>query len=199
MFDVNTTITIGPLRTAAGKLDITVRWPTDEEWAGHHKRRKMFQRQLGRGQTEYEIERGEADAKLYEAIKLNGAPPLTTGEAQFIIETISQAEILGVELRADDAEVLLNTSMGEATHVLRIPTFDEVRTLRRSNRVIAQLYNRQEIRTSLEASAALWDKCSVSSAGYSGPVPNIHKDAAIRAVIAAIEQEAAPKNDESNF
>jgi hypothetical protein len=37
MFDSNSTITLG-LRTAHGKTDITVHWPTDEEWATHRKR-----------------------------------------------------------------------------------------------------------------------------------------------------------------
>jgi hypothetical protein len=198
MFDTNTSITIG-LRTAHGKTDITVRWPSDEEWGAHRKRRKIMQRQLGRGATETEIETGEADAKLYDAIKLNGAPPLSVAEATRIVDTIATCDVLNVDLHAEDAEVQLQTLMGEVKHTVRIPTMDQVRTLQRSTRLITLPYNRQEIKTNLETSTLLWDQCAGRTEGYTGPVPNIHKDVAIRAVVAAIDQEAAPKYDESNF
>ncbi|HEY1965354.1 MAG TPA: hypothetical protein VGG59_10510, partial [Acidobacteriaceae bacterium] len=74
-----------------------------------------------------------------------------------------------------------------------------VRTLQKSTRLISLPYNRQEIRTNLDAAASLWDKCGGKGEAYEGPVPAVHKDAAIRAVISAIEQEAMPKYDESNF
>ena len=198
MFDAATTITIG-LRTIHGKADITVRWPTDEEWGAHRKRRRIVQRQLGRGMTETEIDATEADVKLYEAIKMNGAAPLSVAEASRVVDTLSTCDVLGVDLQADDAEVQLTTLMGAVKHIVRIPTMDEVRALQRSTRLISMQYNRSEIRTNLEASAALWDKCGGRAEGYAGPVPNIHKDTAIRAVIAAVEQEAMPKYDESNF
>lgn len=198
MFDANTTITIG-LRTTHGKTDITVRWPTDEEWAAHRKRRRIIQRTLGRGATETEVDTTDADAKLYEAIKQNGAPALSIGEANRIIDSISTCDVLGVDLHAEDAEVKLNTVMGEVAHTVRIPTMDEVRALQRSTRLITMPYNRSEIRTNLDSSAGLWDKCSGRAEGYAGAVPNLHKDVAIRAVIAAIEQEAMPQNDEGNF
>ena len=198
MFDSNTTITIG-LRTSTGKTDVTVRWPSDEEWASHRKRRKITQIQLGRGQAETQIETGEADAKLYEAIKLNGAPPLSVAEASRVVDTISTCDVTGVELRAEDAEVQMNTMMGETKHIIRIPTMDEVRNFQRTTRLITLPYNRQEIRTSIESAAALWDKCGGKGDGYAGAVPNVHKDIAVRAVIQAVEQEAMPKYDESNF
>jgi hypothetical protein len=198
MFDTATTITIG-LRTTHGKTDITVRWPTDEEWAAHRKRRRIIQRTLGRGAAETDVDTTEADAKLYEAIKQNGAPALSIGEANRIIDSISTCDVLGVDLHAEDAEVQLNTVMGEVTHTVRIPNMDEVRTLQRSTRLITLPYNRSEIRTNLESSAGLWDKCGGRAEGYAGAVPNLHKDVAIRAVISAIEQEAMPKYDEGNF
>jgi hypothetical protein len=198
MFDSSTTITIG-LRTTHGKTDITVRWPTDDEWAAHRRKRRIVQRNLGRGATETEVDTGEADARLYDAIKLNGAPPLSVGEANRIIDTISTCEVLNVDLHAEDAEVELQTVMGEVKHTVRIPTMDEVRMLQRATRLITLPYNRSEIRTNLESSAGLWDKCAGRAEGYAGAVPNLHKDVAIRAVISAIEQEAVPKHDESGF
>jgi hypothetical protein len=187
------------LRTSSGKAEITVRWPSDAEWGAHRKRRRILQRQLGRGATETEIDTGEADAKLYEAIKMNGAPPLSVAEASRIVDAISACDVLGVDLHAEDADVQLLILTGEVKHTVKIPTMDQVRTLQRSTRLITLPYNRQEIRTNLESSASLWDQCAGRAEGYSGAVPALHKDVAIRAVIAAIEQETTPKYDESSF
>jgi hypothetical protein len=198
MFDSKTTITIG-LRTAAGKTDITVRWPTDEEWSAHRKRRKIFQKQFGRGATETDMDTSAGDPVLYEAIKLDGAPALSVAEAGAVIDAISVCSVLGVDLRAADAEVQLQTVMGEVTHTVKIPTMDQVRNLQKSTHLVNLPYNRQEIRTSLENSTSLWDQCGGQGVGYTGEVPNVHKDVAIRAVIAAIEQEVMPRYDESNF
>jgi hypothetical protein len=198
MFDANTTITIG-LRTSEGKRDVTVRWPTDEEWGAHRRRRKLMQRQLGRGVTESEIESGDADAKLYEAIKLNGAPPLSVEESGKIVDTIALCEVLDVRLGTDDAEVDMQTVMGPVTHTLRIPTTAAVKRMQRTVKYLNLPYNRTEIRANLEAPAALWDQCAGRAEGYAGAVPNLHKDVAVRELVKAIELEAAPKNDEGNF
>jgi hypothetical protein len=198
MFDSTATITF-PLRTSGGKIDVTVRWPTDEEWGAHRKRRRILQRQLGRGSSETEIDSAEADLKLFDAIKQNGAAPLSIGEANRVIDTIATCNVLDVQLHAEDADVQLATFQGEVKHTVRIPNMDEVRLLQRSTRLISLPYNQQEIRTNLQSSASLWDKCGGKGEGYTGEVPAIHKDVAIRAVIAAVEQEAFPQYDESNF
>lgn len=199
MFDTASTITIGLRTASAGKTDITVRWPTDEEWAAHRKRSRMLMRQLGRGASEMENDTTAADAKLYEAIKLNGAPDLSSGEATSIVRAISKCEVTRVDLGPNEAEADLQILTGTVTHTVRIPTMDEVRRLHRSTRYITLPYNCQEVRTSLEASAALWDACNGKTEGYEGAVPNLHKDAVIRQVIQEIEQEATAKYDEGNF
>jgi hypothetical protein len=107
--------------------------------------------------------------------------------------------VLDVQLHAEDADVQLTTFQGEVKHTVRIPNMEEVRLLQRSTRLISLPYNQQEIRTNLQSSAALWDKCGGQGEGYTGGVPAIHKDVAIRAVISAVEQEAFPKYDEANF
>jgi len=199
MFDTNMTIT-QPVRTAAaGKQDITVRWPTDDEWVSHRKRRKVLQRSMGRGQTVIEVDSADASARLYEVIKQNGAPPLTVGEAMHVIDNISVCDATGVELGADQAEVQLVIVTGAVKHTVKIPTLDQVRELQRSTQFITLPYGAQEIRPSLGAAARLWDACGGQAEGYTGPVPNVHKDAAIRAVIQALEQEASAKTGEESF
>jgi len=107
--------------------------------------------------------------------------------------------VVRVELGADEAEVELQILTGRVKHTLRIPTMDEVRKLQKSTHYITLPYNCQEVRTSMEAAAALWDACGGKAEGYAGIVPNLHKDAAIRQVINEIEHEATANYDEENF
>jgi hypothetical protein len=201
MFDVDTETTITrPLRTEAqGLTDISVRWPTDQEWADHRRRRRVIRRDLGRGSFENEVDNADGDAKLFEAIKQNGAPPLTGAEASQVIEWLGLCNVVDVKLGAQEAEVELVTNLGEVRHQLRIPTYEEVRKLNRSTRMISLPFNRFEVRTYLEAGAELWDKCNGRGEGYKSVVPSLHKDTVIRAVIEAITQEASPRHDEPNF
>lgn len=199
MFDTASTITIGLRVAGAGKTDITVRFPSDEEWAAHRHRSRMMMRQLGRGASEMENDTTVADGKLYEAIKLNGAPPLSPGEATSVVRAIAKCEVTRVDLGTDEAEAELQILTGRVKHTVRIPTMDEVRRLHRSTRYITLPYNCQEVKTNLDAAAALWDSCGGKAEGYAGPVPNLHKDAVIRQVIQEIEQEATANYDEGNF
>jgi len=199
MFNTADTITISLRVAGVGKTDVTVRWPTDDEWATHRKRSRLLMRQLGRGASEYDNDTANADLKLYETIKLNGAPPLSTGEATVVIRTIAKAEVTKAELGADEAEAELQILTGRVNHTLRIPTLDEVRKLNKSTKYITLQYNTQEVRSSVEAGAALYDACGGKADGYAGAVPNIHKDAVIRQVINEIEQESTANYDEGNF
>jgi len=199
MFDTSSNITIDLRVDGVGKTPITMRWPTDEEWAAHRKRSRLLMKQLGRGASEMENDTAAADGKLYEAIKLNGAPPLSAGEATSLIRAIARCEVTRVDLGADEAEAELLILTGRVTHTVRIPTMDQVRKLARTTRYITLPYNCQEVRTNLEAGAALWDACGGKVEGYAGPVPSLHKDVVIRQVIQEIEQEATAKYDEGNF
>jgi hypothetical protein len=199
MFDTTSTITIGLRVAGAGKTDITVRWPNDEEWATHRRRSKFVLRGLGRGASEMDTDSGAADLKLYESIKLDGAPPLSMGEAETIIKAIGKCDVMRVDLGADEAEAEVQILTGLVRHRVRVPTMDEVRKYQKTTHYIHLPYNCQEVRSSLDAAAALWDACGGKSDGYAGAVPNIHKDAVIRKVIDEIEQEAMPAYDEGNF
>ena len=199
MFDTTNEITIHGLRTTQGQVPITVRWPTDDEWAAHRRRRKLIRHELGRGASENEIDNAEGDIKLWEVIHTNGAPPLTGAEASQVIDTLARCEVTGVDLGANEAEVRMLTAWGTVKHVLRIPTYEEVRKLERTTRMISMPYGRFQIHSYLEPGAALWDQCDGKGEAYSAAVPNLHKDTAVRAVVEAIKAEVAPQHDEENF
>lgn len=199
MFDTTATITIGLRVDGVGKTDIVLRWPSDEEWALHRSRSKAVMHQLGRGTAELDTDSGEADLKLYEAIKLNGAPPLSIGEASTIIGVIGKCDVQSVVLGEAEAEAELLVFSGRVRHRLRIPTMDEVRKLHRTTRYLHLPYGRQQVINSINAGASLWDACGGKAEGYAGAVPSLHKDLTVRQVVQEIEREMAPNDGEENF
>jgi hypothetical protein len=199
MFDSTAEIGIA-WRFGTEKSNIVIRWPTDAEWAERFRRRKILIKRLGRGVNESSIESGEADLKLYDQIKLNGAPPLTVQEASFLIDRLTTCEVLGVEVEGEEATVTMNVLAGRVCHRMKLPTVDQVMTLRRQAvRMFDLPYNVQEIRIILEPGARLWDACSGQGWDYTGGIPALHKDTAIRAVIDFMDREIAGSNDEANF
>ena len=199
MFDSQITIEFPKFRSSVGIVPLEVRWPTDEEWSQHFKETKQYLQTLGRGRTETIRETGEADRRLAEKIKLNGAPTLTLGESVKVIAAISHCEVTGCDLGTETAEVRLDTMAGDCMHILKIPSMDDAAELKKTEHLIQLQFGRFEMRNSIEAAARLWDRCLSKVEGYVKDVPIIHKDAAIRAVILQINNEVTPRHDESDF
>jgi hypothetical protein len=184
----------------SGRADITVQFPSDEQWLSHRKWRHVFQTQMGRGVAWTDIERGEADLKLYDLVKLNGAPPLSQDEATFVMERVEFCEVKSLEMGADEAVVEMEiVNSLRVKHTFQVPTMGMVRRLTRATRILSLPFNRVEMKASLEMAARTWDECKGCAEGYIGPVPNIHKDVAIRAALQQIEDEAKPRSEEANF
>jgi len=199
MLDTSQEVTV-PGRTSSGRTDITIRWPSDKEWADRNKRRKIFIKRLGRGRSETTVDPGDADQRLYEAIKLNGAPPLTVGESTRVIEALAQTDVLDVTLEADTGLVTLATAGGTVHHRLKLPSADQVLAFRRnSTRLIDLPLNTQQIIILLDPAVQLWNDCNGQSDDYAKEIPAVHKDAAIRAVIEALDREVNATADEADF
>lgn len=173
----------------------TVRLPTDAEWIERARGIKTIRTPLGRGKSETRaINSEQADLALYEKIRVDGAPDLDQFEASEVISWIEYVRIresgrdgnrFHVTMRALGVEPL--------THVLKIPTKrDTIEYGRESVRVIDQRRS-QEIRVSIEPSAALYDRLLDRVDGYEGPVPIIHKDAVVVEVLNLI---AAAEDDD---
>jgi|AmaraimetP72IA01_FD_contig_31_5763250_length_2370_multi_22_in_0_out_0_2 molybdopterin-binding protein len=199
MFDTHADYGFNPFRTSKGIVTVKMHWPTDEQWVAQYKRRKVFQKQLGRGAQEIEVDTSDADLALYEEIRFEESPDLTSAEATNAIDLLRKCTVTDVRLGDVEAEVDLVIPTGAVTHTLRIPSAAEVRDLNKTTRLIQLQYGRQEIRANLDAAARLWDGCNgKGGTGYANGVPNIHKDAAVRAVIDAIDRELTSKYD-ANF
>jgi hypothetical protein len=200
MFDKNAEIHV-TARTASGKTSLLLRWPADEEWGERARLRKILIKRSGRGITETVIEPNtDADLKLYDAIKQNGAPPLSPAEASRVLDVLALCDVRDVKLFADDATVELGILGGEVEHRLKLPTAEQVLALRKKASKVRDLpYNTQELRILMEPGAKLWDTCEGQSDGYPGGVPALHKDIALRAVIDALDRELAQGVDEADF
>src|SRR5215469_6119422 len=117
------------LRTAgaSGLQEIVINWPTDEQWSQRNAQRTIFQRQLGRGKSQIEVEPGDSDLNIYNQVRVNGSPDLTAGEATMLLNTVAACECMGVELGASSAIVKLKVLGGKiVTHMLKLPTADQV-------------------------------------------------------------------------
>jgi hypothetical protein len=67
-----------------------------------------------------------------------------------------------------------------------------------ATRVIGGKFGATEIRVNLETFAALYGEMATSSDGYSGPVPILHKHAAVQAVLSEL-RDALEGDGESFF
>jgi hypothetical protein len=196
MFDSTTEI---ELSMDNGQRKVVVRWPTDAEWVDRVRLRKFTIRRLGRGVSEnVPPEPIESDVKLYQAIALNGAPPVTPAEAGFLLDQISQASVTGVRVEGEEAIVDLQILTGEAVHRMQLPKMDRVQQFRRSAfRLFDLPYGQQQFQINVDAGGRLYDDCHGSSVDYVGPVPVVHKDAVARSVIDFIEREMGPRPHEN--
>lgn len=200
MFDTNAEIHM-TARTATGKTQLAIRWPADDEWGERARMRKILIKRSGRGASETSIEPNtDADLKLYDAIKLNGAPQLTGAEASRVLDAIALCDVRNVTLYAEDATVELGVPGGEVEHRLKLPSAEQVLALRKKASKVRDLpYNTQELRILLEPGAKLYDACQGDSEDYPSGVPSLHKDTAVRAVIDALDRELAQGVDERDF
>ena len=203
MFDSSAEIEIHArlVSTGGAETGVSLRWPTDEEWISRNRSHKILIRRPGRGVSEtIPSEPNEADVKLYTAIAINGAPAMTPAEAMRVLDTISLSDVTNVSIVGTEATVEMNTLGGKVTHKLKVPSADQVLSMRRAAyRILDLPYSVQEIRTSPEPAARLYDECGGQSGDYQGAIPVIHKDQVMRSVIEYIDRELGPKSDDANF
>jgi hypothetical protein len=203
MFDITSQIEVEsrPASIGGALQKIDVRWPTDQEWSTRQRARKIIIRNLGRGVKEYvPPEPTQADIDLFQKIALNGAPELTRGEAQQLLDTLATARVISVSIEGTTATVEMETLNGLVSHQMRVPMTDQVLAWRRSaSRILELPYNSQEVRTTPDAGARLYDECGGTSKDYENAIPAIHKDAVVKNVIDYIDNMLGPKKDDANF
>lgn len=182
-----------------GRKEIEVRWPTDEEWLERNKGWSLKVQKLGRGQTTQDVESGPADLALYNKIRNGNSPDLSALEAQKLIANIEKCEVIEIDLGLDEAVIhMLVVKNKPVTHTLRIPTTAEIAAFQRTARKMSVdlPHGASRQRLPMSSSADLWEKCLRSTEGYANGVPIVHRDVAMRALIADCEREAEASDDE---
>lgn len=167
-----------------------LRFPTDQEWASRSMRKKIIQRNVGRGTTQIEqVDHSNVDFDIFNQVKQEDSAEIDAYEAQMILDKIAYAEVIEFESGAGEYIITLATAVGDTTHRLRIPTAKEIMQYRRSFARVADLpHGKQQISINLEAVTPLYDALKKSAEGYSADVPIIHKSAVLRAAVDAVEQ-----------
>jgi hypothetical protein len=201
MFDASAEIELG-FRLASGAESVTVRWPTDQEWAARARSRKFIVRRLGRGVSEtVPPAPNEADVQFYEKIALNGTPAVTKGEARQIIDVLATAAVTNVTVEGNEASIDLNVLTGAVKHRVKLPTADQVIGMRAAAfRMLDLPFSQQQIQILLEPAARLWDECHGSSEDYAnGVVPALHKDVAMRSLIEYLDNKLGLRRDDESF
>jgi hypothetical protein len=199
-FDSQAEIVAQARTVAAGKTELSVRFPDDELWAERQRKCRIIVKQLGRGNTEMDTDYGDIDMKIYERVKQNGSPNLTPFEATRFLNTLAQAQVLDTKLIGEGAEVELRVFGGIVHHTLkRIPSAEEVHKLHKSGKQFQNSRGSTEYRLYVEPGATLYDACGGASEHYANGIPAIHKDAVIRDVIREADNELEPIQDERLF
>lgn len=195
MFDSARPITLR-LQTPDGPKAVSVRFPSDEEWTGRQRARKIVTRSLGRGMSKSDVPgHEEIDEAFVRKVKTDG-PEIDCYEAMTIVGVLSRCDVTDVEREDGGYRVRMTVPGGETSVLLRMPTAREIYAFRREYVSAVELpHGKSSTSVNLEAAARLFDALAGESTGYAGPVPIIHKEAALVAMIEEFESGLGVSDD----
>lgn len=201
MFDLKaaTNLTLNNEDGSAKK--IVVRSPTDAEFIAWRRKKKVIQKDLGRG--EYKIDPsvpGAADLELLAAIRLDeDGPAVNEKEAAFILGRLAECEV-STQPERDGAAFRIKMRVQRkftVYHTLRIPSVAEMMDHDRARSSVTFGKYGQEIRINFSASAELYDKLKVSVEGYANnQVPVPHKAEAISVLLQEVRSDEEEPTEE---
>lgn len=198
MFDINQEISlkVASPECEGGYKTATVRFPTDQEWIARQRQLRVQIRQLGRGNSKTTVLNAEeVDGELLSKIRLGDGPDFDGAEAAAIIRRLAKAEAGEAEKTGVVYSIPVTVPGEETVHRLRMATEKQRFNYRRAAFDPTDgPHGRQEIRMNLQAAGDLYDALTSGAEGYSGPVPIIHKQAAI----AELLQEMALEEEDEN-
>jgi hypothetical protein len=171
----------------------TVRFPTDTEWSELARKKVQIRRFLGRDKSQLDLGTPERmDADLFNRIRIQAEGDTTTwdeAEASAVIDRLERCEVEegGVERAGNTFAIAMKVPGAHVIHTLKMPTEKQKLEYGRSAIKITDGKNMRETRVNLDASGRLWDELLVSTEGYSGDVPVIHKDVALVRVLTEVQ------------
>ena len=174
----------------SGATEVPVRFPSDEAWATHASTCKTFFQSLGRGASTTTIDTAKADLALYQSVRLENAPELDAIEAGRVVELLKAFDVRSIEQDGGEFIVTAVIHGAEVSIRLKAPSTKAVLLYRRAAFGLISLpHGRTQMTVKIKEAAPLFDKCLVSATGYEGPIPLVHKERALAALIDHIENE----------
>jgi hypothetical protein len=190
MLDLSKPITV-PILSGTEKR-CKVQFPSDALWCDRAKKQRVMRHFLGRGKSQTDDDAGtdQLNAELLSKIRQDqDGPVLTPAEATLVIGKLERARVASVDREGDTYRIVLKTALGEVTHVMNLPTAEQMLVHERRSTKTTEGRRNQEIRGFLEPSGELYDKIAKSQEGYTGAVPIVHKVSVVAEVLAQINVE----------
>jgi hypothetical protein len=195
MLDLSKPITVPILSGTEKRVKVT--YPSDAQWCERARKQRVVRHFLGRGksQTDDDSQADQINADLLAKIRLDsdGGIVLTSAEATMVLGKLERARVSGVDREGDTYRIALKTALGEVTHIVGIPSAEQMLVHERQSTKTTEGRRNQEIRGYLEPSGELYDKVEVAKSreGYvdGGAVPIVHKVAVIAELLAQINAE----------
>lgn len=171
-----------------GMKTLLLRFPEDNDWFEHSRKRRIVSKKVGRGQ-ETTVDSERADVDLINKVQV-GEQQFDAAEATYAAGELAKAEIVEVRHGDNAAEVTLRVLGGvETKHTIRYPSKAAVMQYRRqAGRLIDMPHGTQHMTIFLEPSAEMYDRYVESNEGYVAAVPAIHKSAAFSAALETPEE-----------
>jgi len=192
------------LPTPEGLRAVELRFPTDEEWIDRNRRQKLITKQISRTVTEDTIvETPETDLLLVEKLReVHEGPPLSTGEASWILDQLSSAEVEEVERQGAQFRIVLRVPGGLVTHIVGMPSVEDMQDFQREFTSTRQIQEgrlvKQEQVVNLAAVKKLYQKLSRGTEGYGMAVPVVHQLPVVLEVMREVRRPIS-ENGTGNF
>jgi hypothetical protein len=197
MLDISKPITV-PILSGTEKR-VKVLFPSTEQWCERARKQTYVRHFLGRGKSQIDGDNGKTDrinADLLAKIRqdVDGGVVLTSAEATMVVGKLERARVVSADREGDGYRIVLQTALGEVTHVVRGVLADEELEHDRQSTKSIDGRRESEIRGFLEPSGELYNKIFVSANGYAPTsrggdtaftdIPIVHKVAVVAEVIA---------------
>jgi hypothetical protein len=179
-----------------GTKRAVVKWPDDQQWIERVRAQKTMVRDLGRRKTVVDVDDFSAhDKALFEDLKVSG-DDMDQYEAQRAIGKLATADVEDGGREGNGFVISVRTISGMTKHSLRVPSQKELMEYsRRSMYVIQHPHGLMEYRFNLQAAGDFYDKLAQKAEGYSGPIPIVHKKAAVDELLSLLRAEQEDEKD----